>query len=111
MSIDTGAPAPPLPALVDPKYTGQYVGCYRDGNVYWGGPQHDLPFKVADAPDMTVGMCLAACAKNSSFTHAAVQRATQCWCGTTYGQFGQADDTECAWPCGGDPQAMDDGNN
>jgi beta-mannosidase len=99
---------------VDPANTEAFVGCFRDGNPWWGGAQHALPF-LASGPDttMTVSSCIALCAKaGSNHTLAGVQKGGWCYCGTEIGQTCEgclrgtgtpADPSECGWPCDGDP--------
>ena len=58
VGLDTGPAASSRPARIDPAHATAFVGCFKDGNPYWGGPQHALPFKAADQPDMTVSHCI-----------------------------------------------------
>jgi hypothetical protein len=51
VSLFTGSAPAPLPARVDPSHAADYVGCFRNGNPYWGCPagfsptcQNALPF-------------------------------------------------------------------
>ena len=123
-TLYTGPPAPQQPAPVDPQHAADFVGCYRDGNPYWGGPQHALPFKAGNQPNMTVGHCIALCAAaGKQYTLAGLQpspmsnavkptQSTVCYCGETIGATCTGclpltgtlgDPTECGWPCGGNP--------
>lgn len=116
VGLYTGPAAPQQPSRVDPAYKEAFVGCFRDGNPWWGGPQHALPFMAAghDAA-MTVSSCIALCGKagsESEYTLAGVQKGSSCYCGTEIGQTCKgclpgtgtvADPSECGWPCTGDP--------
>ena len=61
--------APKLPAKVDPKYMSAFLGCFNDGNIYWGGPQHALPFLAGSDNSMTVPRCLKLCDKAEGMAH------------------------------------------
>ena len=88
-------PAPAPPTLADPSHQNQYLGCFRDGNPYWGcAPdysrtcQHALPHLAGDHADMTVKMCLGLCAASGKYTLAGLQDGTKCYCGTEIGGGG-----------------------
>eukprot|EP00756_Hemistasia_phaeocysticola_P048317 Hpha_TRINITY_DN22747_c0_g1::TRINITY_DN22747_c0_g1_i1::g.34296::m.34296/K01192/E3.2.1.25, MANBA, manB; beta-mannosidase len=121
---DVAAPAPPIP---DPSHAAEYVGCFRDGNIYWGcAPgysrtcQNALPHVAAKGDsNMTVARCVALCRAvaaaeggSSTITLAGVQDGTNCFCGSSIGVQCEgcftavgtrADETECGTPCAGDP--------
>ena len=90
------------------KYTpcADYVGCYKDQK-----DSPDLPFKVAAvltnitttqrklyAPQYLmfgiVGSCANSC-RMRNFSFAAVQGYNECWCGDSYGTYGEADERLC----------------
>lgn len=106
---DSAAPEPP--ARVDPAFAAAYVGCFRDGNIYWGGKQHALPLLAATEATMTVGRCVALCAKaGPQYSLAGLQLGTRCYCGSSIGTTcdgclpgvgTRGDPSECSWPCGG----------
>jgi hypothetical protein len=58
VELYTGPAAPASPARVDAAHADAFVGCFRDGNPYWGGNQHALPQLAADDANMTVGRCI-----------------------------------------------------
>ena len=86
---------------VDPAHAAGFVGCFKDGNPYWGGRQHALPLLAGDSPDMTVA-CIASCAHaGPKYTLAGLQpgaamqsnkrgglkeKGTSCYCGSEIGK-------------------------
>ena len=48
---------------VDPASKDAFVGCFRDGNIYWGARQHALQHLAGEGADMTVPRCIALCAQ------------------------------------------------
>ena len=128
VGLYTGPAASQPPQKVDPAHAAAFVGCFKDGNPYWGGKQHALPLLAGDSPDMTVGKCIAMCAHaGPNYTLAGLQpgaalksnqrgglkqKGTSCYCGSEIGQTCDGclrgvgtlgDPGECVWPCGGDP--------
>ena len=128
VALSTGPALAVLPAKVDPAHAAAFVGCFRDGNIFWGGPQHALPHYMAGGDDaaMTVGKCLGMCAKagfalaglqGSRLTDSNVPSAapdqTKCFCGDAIGPgscdgclpgVGTAGDSnDCVTSCSGDP--------
>jgi hypothetical protein len=72
-----------------------YLGCFRDQS------ERDLPILVASENHMTPMHCVNACqAKNFNF--AGVQYGRYCFCGASYGDYGQVPDGDCNTPCTGD---------
>jgi len=55
VGLYTGPAASQPPTKIDPAHAAAFVGCFKDGNPYWGGRQHALPLLAAMTPDMTVG--------------------------------------------------------
>ena len=85
-------PAARPPTKADPAHQHQYIGCFRDGNPFWGcAPgysrtcQHALPHLAGDDAAMTVTRCLDMCAKSGKFSLAGLQDGTKCYCGTDIG--------------------------
>jgi len=130
VALFTGSTTPPVPARADPALKAAYVGCFRDGNPYWGcAPtfsdtcQHALPILAAnDATGMTVAKCVKLCASQGEgrerpgavggFPLAGLQDRTKCYCGTAIGAHtpgsmpgvGTATDASvCGSACSGDP--------
>jgi hypothetical protein len=138
VALSTGTRVPEAPKRVAAAHAAAFVGCFRDGNPYWGcapgyAPgktcQHALPHLAGSSDAMTVGTCLALCAKagagangnGSQFTLAGLQDGKNCYCGTAIGPgtCGSAvsghgpgkcmplvgtltDPSECGAPCAGD---------
>jgi hypothetical protein len=42
VGLYTGGAQPLRPVLAAPEHAASFVGCFRDGNIYWGGVQHAL---------------------------------------------------------------------
>lgn len=114
VTLYTGPSAPQQPAQVDPKHKNAFIGCFNDGNPWWGGPQHALPYLAASSSNMTVTDCLMLCHKaGQNFTLAGIQKGSSCYCGNTIGEVcdgclaltgTKADPSQCGWPCTGNPQ-------
>lgn len=101
IASEQGPAASQPPQKVDPAHAAAFVGCYKDGNPYWGGRQHALPLLAGASPDMTVGKCIALCAHaGPKYTLAGVQpgaalqsnkrgglkeKGTSCYCGSEIG--------------------------
>ncbi|PRP84595.1 hypothetical protein PROFUN_09268 [Planoprotostelium fungivorum] len=67
----------------------QYVGCYKDdGN-------RDLTGKYTENVG-SVAQCASIC---QGFSYFAVQYSTQCFCGNSYGRYGQAPESDCNMKC------------
>ena len=123
VALYTGDAAPRVPARADPALSAAYVGCFRDGNPFWGCAanfsstcQHALPHHAAtDLVGMTVAKCVALCAAQSTaaaaFPLAGVQNGGTCYCGDAIGEQcdrcmplvgTRGDEMECGSPCAGD---------
>jgi len=62
---------------------------------------HDLPLNEDTNATMTPSICISHC---SALTYAGIQNGDQCWCGSTYGKYGQTpSDSWCNITCPGDP--------
>ena len=108
VALYTGDDAAPVPAArTDPSHAADFVGCYRDGNPYWGCAlfgsktrtcQNALPHVAAKSdPTMTVSRCIALCGKATAatnltdrtltdkYTLAGLQDGTNCFCGHDIG--------------------------
>jgi len=73
-----------------------YVGCFydnsaRDLNGYW-----------TSSSSMTPGNCEVICIGQGAY-YFGVQDGNQCFCGTSYGSYGQAPDGDCNMACVGNP--------
>eukprot|EP01052_Picozoa_sp_SAG31_P039620 SAG31_NODE_5529_length_2475_cov_2.029040_5_plen_159_part_00 len=99
VALHTGPAASRPPAKIDPAHASAFVGCFKDGNPYWAGRQHALPFLAGMTADMTVGKCIELCA-GSNNTLAGLQpgaaqqsdkrgglkeKGTSCYCGSHIG--------------------------
>jgi hypothetical protein len=99
----TAKPAPAKPAAA----TSQYVGCFRDqqsSNPFVATTQgRDVNGFITNDANMTSERCIAVCRKQG-FAYAATQYATYCFCGSSYGHSGAANN--CNMACGGNPAEM-----
>ena len=74
-----------------------YVGCYKDsserdldGGFLNQGTSYERSY--------TPMSCVTAC-KGKGFVYAAVQYSGQCFCGDSYGKYGQTPESDCNRPC------------
>ena len=85
-------PTPPAP----PGATS--LGCFKDQGDPTGTNGRDLNGFTENVPGMTAEMCTQTCT-SKGFPYAGTQYGTQCFCGTSYGNAGKADN--CDMKCGG----------
>ncbi len=71
-----------------------YLGCYLDTK------DRDLPGPLASAADNAA--CRALCGKQG-FLYAGMQWGGQCFCGNSYGKYGQLPESRCNLGCPGNP--------
>ncbi len=90
----------------DPKFiasscvmVAQYQGCFVDD------ANRDLQGSVYISNDMTVELCAQTC-NQQGFAVAGLQFATQCFCGSSFGAYGQASESDCNVPCAGNGDQM-----
>ena len=76
------------------KKPGGYLGCFNDQS------ERDLPAAFMNIPNMTNATCQATC-RSKGFTYAGTQYGSQCFCGNSYGKYGQAGEEKCNMPCAG----------
>jgi hypothetical protein len=85
----------------------QYLGCFRDQQINPTGlattQGRDLNGFITNNPNMTSAQCLAVCS-GQGLAYAATQFGTYCFCGTSFGRSGLANN--CDMACGGDPAEM-----
>jgi hypothetical protein len=81
------------------RYEPRCKGCFLDNAA------RDVAGTVALTVDMTVEMCVGICSEQG-YTVAALQFASQCFCGNSYGFYGQVSEDECNVPCMGDSSQM-----
>jgi hypothetical protein len=74
------------------KRNAVYKGCYRDNR------NRDLKGFMITLPDMTPNKCINIC-KDKGFKYAGLQYSSYCFCGNSYGKYGQADN--CNMKCNG----------
>jgi hypothetical protein len=77
------------------------LGCFRDQGDAHGTSGRDLDGYVANVPAMTTEMCSQTCA-TKGFPLMATQFGTWCFCGTSYGKSGHAEN--CDMKCGGNKE-------
>jgi len=70
----------------------EYLGCFRDES------NRDLNGATWNNSQLTTESCLKFCT-DVGFSYAGTQFGTQCFCGNTYGSYGQSND--CQTPCAG----------
>lgn len=68
-----------------------HIGCYKDG------VPRDLPQRV-HAREMNANVCVQKC-KDLEFKYAGLQFAYLCFCGNTYGRYGELPDALCSSKC------------
>jgi tetratricopeptide (TPR) repeat protein len=78
-----------------------YLGCYQDNQV------RDLPGVPDSTYDGWVDMpdnaaCQAFCGARG-FRFAGMEAGPQCWCGNSYGKYGQLPESRCDMRCSGKP--------
>ena len=83
-----GAPVAISPAAGQARY----LGCFKDTGT------RDLSGYTTNTPGMTTQMCVNLC-REKGFAYAATQFSQQCFCGNSYGKYGQA--TNCNMKCAG----------
>jgi hypothetical protein len=81
-------------ALVAPL-AAAYLGCYKDTDL------RDLNGKHWDDGQMTQDRCIESC-RESGFAYAGIQYGAQCYCGNSYGRYGQIAENNCNMSCSGD---------
>jgi len=89
----------PGPATTVP----QYLGCFKDQGDPGGTSGRDLSGAVWQDGKMTIESCQAYCGQRN-FAYAGVQYSTWCFCGNSYGKYGQANN--CDMKCGGNPNEI-----
>jgi len=77
----------------DDHHAPTLLGCYTDTAT------RDLSVSEWDNSQMTVEKCVAFC-NSLSTTYAGVQFSTQCFCGNSFGAYGESNN--CNMNCGGD---------
>jgi hypothetical protein len=78
-----------------PSESSRYLGCYKDTDL------RDLNEKHWEDGQMTQDRCIESCRENG-FAYAGIQYGSQCYCGNSYGRFGQIAENNCNTSCGGD---------
>jgi hypothetical protein len=85
-------PTPPAPP------GAMSIGCFKDQGDPGGTNGRDLNGFSLNFPGMTAEMCTQTCT-SKGFPYAGTQYGTWCFCGTSYGKSGKADN--CDMKCGG----------
>lgn len=68
-----------------------YIGCFKDSDP------RDLPQRV-HAPDLNARICVHKC-KDLEFKYAGLQFSYLCFCGNTYGRYGELPEDKCSSEC------------
>ncbi len=89
-------PVAPRPVVrVERRETsGAYLGCFADTKA------RDLPAGFMSARNLTPGLCEEHC-RAEGFSYAGTQYGSQCFCGNSYGRYGQLPAGRCNVPCAG----------
>eukprot|EP00941_MAST-03F_sp_MAST-3F-sp1_P001215 g1215.t1 len=80
----------------------QYIGCFRDG------PRpRDLSHRSVDENGKSINLsnaasCVEYC-RGKGYVYAGTQWYGECWCGNSYGSYGEVDEKRCDRPCKLDP--------
>ena len=83
---------------------GEYLGCFYD---YKGGVRDLSGFSVSNG-NMTTEQCVSTC-KNKGFSYAGTQYSSQCYCGNSYGKFGNINN--CNMKCAGNKDQICGGSH
>lgn len=84
----------------------QKVGCYHDNTQ-----QRDLPTRTS-SKSVTQEQCVKECAmKDETFSYFGLQDGDKCFCGKSYGKYGQAEDGACNKRCKGNEDENCGGSN
>ena len=82
--------------------SNNYLGCYKekgfDEKAVPSMENRDINKHNFKSNKMTIGLCTTSCA-DKGFDYAATQYGNQCFCGSSYGKHGEADN--CNMPCAG----------
>jgi hypothetical protein len=76
----------------------QPIGCFRDQGDPYGTNGRDLNGYVTHGPNMTTAACISECSQRG-FAYAGTQYGEWCFCGSSYGRSGTADN--CNMACSG----------
>lgn len=68
-----------------------YIGCFKDSDP------RDLSQRV-HAPDLNARICVHKC-KDLEFKYAGLQFSYLCFCGNTYGRYGELPEDKCSSEC------------
>lgn len=79
------------------------IGCFKDQGDSTGTSGRDLDGFVLNKKNMTTEMCISTC-RDKGFRYAGTQYSTWCFCGSSYGKFGEADN--CNMACGGNKKQI-----
>ena len=72
-------------------FSTEYIGCFKDGNP------RDLPQKVHNQ-EISSESCIKQC-KGLKFKFAGLQFAYLCFCGNSFGRYGQVPEGKCSSSC------------
>ena len=92
-----------LPSLGKTLQGITYVGCYKDKGIPFVTWWRDLGERRSS--DKTLTQCLAGC-KVNGYAYAGAQNGHQCFCGYSYGRYGELDESDCNMPCKDQPESI-----
>ena len=78
--------------------TSQYIGCFQDSGDPQGLTDRDLSGFMTNSKDMTIEKCIQICSEKG-FKYAGLQYGIQCFCGNSYGKYGES--YSCNYVCSG----------
>ena len=83
----------------------KHLGCFKDEGPLsiFGAAGRDLSGYVSFSARLTISRCVKIC-RSRGFRYAGTQYRTECFCGESYGKFGQANN--CNMPCAGDSKEI-----
>lgn len=94
-----GAHADGGSAHVDAGDPSGYIGCFVDES------SHDLTGAFLESDQMTIEYCASTC-REGGFAYFALEGATQCYCGQSYGRYGAAPAVDCYMKCSGNSEEI-----
>ena len=80
-----------------------YIGCFKDSGNPFGLENRDLDGFYVNKSDMSIKECISLC-RSKKFKYAGVENSSQCFCGNSYGKYGEAEN--CNMKCSGNPNEI-----
>ena len=80
-----------------------YIGCFKDKGNPFGLENRDLNGYYVNKSGMKIKDCINIC-KAKNFKYAGLENSTQCFCGNSYGKYGES--KNCNMKCSGNPNEI-----